>query len=325
MFSHSPFSASPFFDDLSVSAVIIFYMLSGYTMGIKFLNFKETLAFPVRTFIWDRFLRIYPSYFCVLILTAIVVFFWGQSNRFYCKLNLENLIYNFFLLPTNYPKLLHVSLLIPPSYSLALEEQFYIMLPFLLMYKKIMNLVILGSLILIVGLLVSLLQGQDSHLYGDVFFYRNVITMLPVFFLGLSLGRSVSDFPLLQILYKFFIGLFLVASLFLFQSKGLVFPVAIGVIVGVPLVASLSKTPRNWIDDRMSLFAYPIFLTHVLAYLIVDKMHISDGIKYNAFALVVTGVLSTLLVFFVEIPVYAIRKKISVITNCPKHSPDNLT
>ena len=106
------------------SGVDLFFVLSGFLIGG--LLFKEYLAegrLDVRRFIVRRAFKIWPSYYVYLLYLAVLLHFTDLVDKAGAS---KSLI----------PNLLHIqNYTIPPrghTWSLAVEEHFYLLLPFLL-------------------------------------------------------------------------------------------------------------------------------------------------------------------------------------------------
>ena len=101
---HSGINRNEHFDLISpdyhigASAVVGFYVLSGYVMAHSFsrnfdLDIKRTLSFYL-----DRFLRIYPVY--IFLFLAIVIFY-VLTRLTPVDINFNNLISNITIIPLN--------------------------------------------------------------------------------------------------------------------------------------------------------------------------------------------------------------------------------
>lgn len=332
-FNHMPRQTFPF--GLSIVAVVIFYMLSGYTMGLKFKHLKDKLKNPIVVFVLDRALRVYPLYIAVSLLYYFAVVKLGSSELITFTPSLKNLVANFTLITTNLYYFTQIDLLIPPSYSLALEEQFYILMPFLMYYEKYVPFIILGFLSsLICSALVF--SGQDAQLFGNVLIYRTLLPTLPIFFLGISMGKNVLKDNIFKLIYGFFLFNFLISFIFGLNNSGYFFHINLGVLIGAPVIYWLKDLKRNAFDDKIGLLAYPIFLCHFLVYFILEHKNAMTFINdlfgsepitqvnlniavYRSFATLLTVLLAYLLVLFVEIPIHKLRanfsKRIGILKN----------
>lgn len=107
--------------------VQLFFVLSGFLITGKLLDSRAT-ARPFRNFYMRRTLRIFPLYYAFLILFVIVIpiFGWGHWSE---SSNLEQILYWTYLVNWGLP-FIH-DLTFPHLWSLAIEEQFYLVWPLL--------------------------------------------------------------------------------------------------------------------------------------------------------------------------------------------------
>jgi peptidoglycan/LPS O-acetylase OafA/YrhL len=287
--NHSPYCLLPF--DLAVSAVVIFYMISGYTMGIKFTRYQRTSRQPILTFCVDRLLRVFPLYFYFLTLSVIGVYIFGSARDIELKLNMLTLIQNYTLVPMNYYMFTGEPILIPNAYSLALEEQFYLLMPFLLTFTWLVRptiifsgLVILGSL----GMVIANIDYGIGRLFDDFTIYRLLPGVLIVFLLGISLDKNNLKFAGLgKKIYLFFCVLFLSCIMGGLMRNGQVMAVTLGVLVGTPLIHYLKELPRHDLDEAFGNLSYGIFLGQSLIYFLMGRamdffdIHIKSTRKFT--------------------------------------------
>ena len=116
--------------------VNLFFVLSGFLIVSKLLSQKDRPNF-FRNFFIRRFFRIVPLYYVFLVLFLIIRFFINDNSLQMFDGNIP--IYTYFLFIQN----LYMSVLghfgpnvLTPSWSLAVEEQFYLIIPFLVYWLK---------------------------------------------------------------------------------------------------------------------------------------------------------------------------------------------
>jgi len=142
-FDHFPFPAGY---HIRINVMAFFFVLSGFLIVRLYYNKIDVPGQNMRAYFVNRFARIYPVYFLLL---TVAVFIKGD----YRPLNLfENytLIHAFFYNQDNY--------IIWQSWSLTVEECFYVLAPiiiFLIKIKGFITSVVFACLLLTGALLVS--------------------------------------------------------------------------------------------------------------------------------------------------------------------------
>jgi peptidoglycan/LPS O-acetylase OafA/YrhL len=160
--------------------VTIFFVLSGFLIASRYMDTKVSF----KKYLWNRFVRIYPIYFILTLLTFVLKGFNTEfSYRLWTILVLNITFLRGFIESTKFS-------LVAQGWSLTVEETFYFLAPliFLLLrrYGKVTYLA--PTFLILTGLFMSkALIG--SNLWGGVDF-----TMNYTFF-----GRST----------EFFVGIFL--------------------------------------------------------------------------------------------------------------------
>lgn len=317
LLNHSPYNTYPF--DLAVTAVVIFYMISGYTMGIKFNRYKATSSRPIFTFFIDRVLRVYPLYFYFVTLTVISVLIYDSPADISNKLSIVSLIHNYLLIPVNYYMFTLQPTLIPAAYSLALEEQFYLLMPILLSFVYLIRPAIIFSGLIVVASMHILIQGYkvpSLQLYNDFSIYRLLPGVLIVFMLGIALDKNN---PIMngyaKKIFLFYCALFFIGSFNMFMRQGQIFSVSLGVLIGTPLIMLLRDMKRSEIDESFGGLAYGIFLSQSLVYSVLQNVldlmgYPLKGTKFNIIAFVATLLLTYISYKIFEIPAHNFRNKI---------------
>lgn len=245
-----------------VAAVISFFFLSGYVMtGLieKHYNKPSNIKF----FYLDRMMRLFPQYLFYCTFAIFLVSFTPVMNPFYTVTGLQPLLLNFLMLPTGYYMYgLEKSLLLPQAWSLGLELSFYLLLPFLLIYRLSLAAFVLSLLIFTLACLE--IVHTDHH--G----YRLLTGTLFMFLCGHFLYRKMT------IKYQMILGatyLYIIALGFILYSlKKLYIPytfeVITGFLLGFPAILALKKIALNMninkIDGWMGNLSYGVFLNHII-------------------------------------------------------------
>lgn len=116
------------------NGVGLFFVLSGFLIGGRIIEEAQQGAFSFKKFYIKRFWRIFPPYYFSLLIVA-VIFFAGYKDNNVTRLHigtqqfLTDLTYHIFYLQ-DYLSLHHIQGAL--YFSLAIEEQFYILIPFVL-------------------------------------------------------------------------------------------------------------------------------------------------------------------------------------------------
>jgi peptidoglycan/LPS O-acetylase OafA/YrhL len=129
--------------------VQFFFVLSGYLITSILLTEKER---PFRQYLgrfyWRRILRIFPVYFGFLLIWAILYLLLKQPRELPQLLpSLLTYTYNFYLVPPGR----NLSGIFSHLWSLSVEEQFYLLWPFLIFF-----LTPRGARWMVVGILISI-------------------------------------------------------------------------------------------------------------------------------------------------------------------------
>jgi len=158
--------------------VDLFFVLSGFLITRIMFSERRASVFSVRRFFIKRVLRIFPIYY----LTITVLFIFGYipvweygANFFY----VSNYFYTFNVEPS---PLRH-------TWSLSVEEQFYLMWPFLFLFLGSLNFARLVfyalPFIAIISSIIALYWLGDE---GPRFLYRSISSRM----LSLSLGAALA-------------------------------------------------------------------------------------------------------------------------------------
>ena len=263
------------------NAVEGFYLVSGfYIAAILDKTYKNK-----RSFYLNRALRIYPMYFIVcgfvLVLripmqnglaelfdfpfkTLIIPTFanltlFGGDLVMFLQVN-ENIIQFGNFLNSTPP--LYQLLLVPQSWSLALELTFYLLAPFLVRLKTFQIASICVAMVALRTFCYAL--GLSS----DPWTYRFFPFELPLFLFGIILFRLKSNNIQFQLKYSSQLAIVLIA----FFASGILIH-----FISIPRIATLLLTilvtsllilnsyqPK--IDKKIGEYSYPIYISHLLIF-----------------------------------------------------------
>ena len=291
-------------------AVQSFYIISGFYMTLilneKYIGINNSY----QLFISNRFIRLYPIYWTVLITTILVcfiiaissnfknipfAFYFSQTNYFsFGFLTLTNLIIfgqdvvmflginpangNLFFtknfLSTN-PQL-YTFLLIPQAWTLGVELMFYLVAPFIV--KRGIKTVIT---IIIVSLVLRFILYDYFILKDDPWTYRFFPTEILFFlcgYLSYHLYQKIKKvtFPkhLNISVLLFCIG---ITILYKYLPTGKVsflpFSLKEGVYFGTIILSIpilFNYSKKNPLDNKIGELSYPVYISHMLIFMILS-------------------------------------------------------
>jgi peptidoglycan/LPS O-acetylase OafA/YrhL len=241
--------------NIGVPAVVVFYLISGYVIR-ALLDAGPGLG----AFYADRALRLAPQYLFFLLLGAALWALGATSPFLACDPGPWEWAANLLVVPLNYFMFngLDAFTLIPPAWSLGCEIQFYLLAPWLWRAPPVVRRVFFGVSLLVYGLALG------GWLETDAFGYRLLPGVLWIFLLGgwlheLPRGRVLGLCLALWLAHWLLLGL-------LTWQPGWRVPfnreVALGLVVGLPLLAVLARLRlRSW-DTGLGHLSYGLFLAH---------------------------------------------------------------
>lgn len=168
---------SPLINTPGRTAVWIFFGISGYVISYGFIHKRYVFSFEsLKIFYINRFLRIYPLFFCVAILAWIMEYVLSGIN----PLGLKDLPSQLLGFQFN-----HSYILNSVFWTLGIEVQFYLIAPVLALVFTLLSKrfsVVLGIILYLA--LVGLQYFLVSK-YGWKYDGRDIVSNLPHFFAGM--------------------------------------------------------------------------------------------------------------------------------------------
>jgi len=256
-----------------VIAVVIFYMLAGMVITHLWQDVLPQKPRKLLGFYQDRLMRIMPLYLFTLLLTLLFLSMTAYGKPEYPLVKLLN---NILLIPLNYYMYIDSSILtkpewclIPPAWSLGVEMQVYILMPFLLMRPRLCLLVYIISIITYTAANYALLPADN---YG----YRLLPGVLFIFIIGSYIKKSQKSKAHRIIIILSYLGVILQYLMITGNNSlapGFSQETLLGLLIGMPLLICLAniriKLPFNSIAGSVS---YGVFLMHFLFIWIYDEL-----------------------------------------------------
>ncbi|MFA5532013.1 MAG: acyltransferase [Candidatus Shapirobacteria bacterium] len=277
-------------------AVEVFFMISGFYMAL-ILSEKYT---NTKTFIGNRFLKIFPTYWIVLILCLIYqltyylnnptslevfsffqyqlkpitfilllipnLFIFGLDLTLFFGLNPQNGLLFFTQNFRLFDPKLYTFTLIPQAWTLSLELAFYLLVPFLNKLKTKYLLIIMS---LSLALRFFLYSRGLNH---DPWTYRFFPTELVFFLSGILMYRiyqylKTKNFQKLSIYSFIFYFSYLIFYQFIPHERTKQIILFFFSFIFIPFIFNLFK--KNKIDRFIGELSFPVYISH---FLIIDTL-----------------------------------------------------
>ena len=307
-------------------AVRSFFIISGFYMAL-ILNEKYR-HFGV--FIWNRFLRIFPMYFMVLLLTILASFFafkvnnnWGdliyfvENYKLIHPLSLIIILFsNIFIFGRDILLLTAVNLstgllgfanhvkngisvsnflLIPQAWTLGLELTFYLLAPLIIRLKT--------NWLLMVFLLSFAIKYYVGSLNIDsvVLGYRFLPIEIEYFILGVlsykiyvfvknKINNQKINFGILILVLSFYSFVGYLPDLMSMNFNRLEWIYYVILTISLPFIFLYSK---NLVFDRkLGDLSYPIYISHVLINNIANSLIFTRFASIRSYSAIIVFVLS---------------------------------
>lgn len=283
-----------------IIAVISFLMISGYVIT-KLINKYYNNIGLIPSFYVDRALRLFPQFLLYLSITVLVMIYFGDTKNISSPLLM---ISNIAMIPLNFFTVYKYSwIFVPQSWSLGLEAQFYLAIPFILIFRKTKFALILSIFLFTLAFF--------NIIRNDYYTYRMLSGSLCIFLLG-NMITTRSGRKMAAWCYAYFFSLFIL-SFFLgsaredFLRNG---NVLLGILVGLPIVWFLTEKQFHRYDAILGNISYGLYLNHFIFIYIMQK----TGLNANSItSILVTLFFGTIISFAtqraIEQPIYKLRHK----------------
>jgi peptidoglycan/LPS O-acetylase OafA/YrhL len=236
-----------------VTSVVVFFILSG-RVTTQLIEQNNGVA---HLYYLERFLRLYPAYVVVLIISIITWYIFHVDSVFVSRApTAYDWFANITIVPLDFETWRSQTyfILIPPAWSLGLEIQFYILAPWALRLEP----TVFAKIVLLSAAIWCAAQVNlvDSDNWG----YRFIPGTLFMFLSGGLIHQRRHG--LLAILWTIAL-LTLVGEFCGFVAvRDFNVETSFAFVVGVPLVMALSLLPRKAWDEYLGGLSYPLFLIH---------------------------------------------------------------
>ncbi|MEM9809961.1 MAG: acyltransferase [Pseudomonadota bacterium] len=284
--------------------VDFFFVISGFLITTLLLREKSnTGQISLKRFYWRRALRILPPYF--LIVTAVTLYFGVVNGQ---NAALERAPYYYFFL-ANF--LEGDTAFLSPTWSLSVEEQYYLLWPLMLIAVAAPRIPWLVLVLIIVNVVISsnflpaLLEGEIN--VGQLRFNRTSAMFAPILIGSLAaltmherrgyqgLAKTLGNPWALLVLVISLVVLLQWAPQSLAGLPNLVMHLIMAAFLVSVVIQEknpLSSMLQNPLIVRIGAVSYGIYLYHMVARHVVNKGLNTVGIESEWAALVLYAVLS---------------------------------
>lgn len=301
-----------------VIAVVGFYLVSGYVMTGLIRTHYATIN-KARNFYFDRALRLFPHYLAIACITFAWFIFTGtHTDHLKIQPSSFNIISNLLVVPQNYYMFNNASdfNLVPTSWSLGAEIQFYLVLPFVLLFN-------LRKTVIIFSLLVYLCAAFGL-INSDWFGYRLLPGVLFMFFLGSLLfdlhqqNQSAAHRDHGKHLVYVAIATIAVLAVVLVYGHKINLPynreTLLGLIIGLFVLHTFARRARHSLDEAIGNLSYGVFLNQYLVKWAFFGGQVS-GLRNVVAYLATLLFIAVVMYFVVEKPILGFRRKLRTRTS----------
>ncbi len=239
------------FDGVGIFGVLLFFVHTSLVLMYSMQRSRLTGLALVRDFYIRRFFRIYPlSILAVLTAVALHLHADGRGLATGMRPGPLELISNLLLIQN----LTNSSSIVGPLWSLPLEIQMYLFLPFIFLWKK-------RSVGLL--LLAWLVCGALGHFQQTIpaLAWFTLLLYVPNFLPGIIAFTLPEKRILPSYLWPVFI-LALTALFFFFPSRRLGGIACLLLGSGIPFFKEITFRPLKFVANRLATYSYGIYLGH---------------------------------------------------------------
>jgi peptidoglycan/LPS O-acetylase OafA/YrhL len=287
--------------NIGVFAVVSFFLLSGYVMTAlidrHYSNFSR-----LQTFYLDRAMRLFPQFILYMLLTLVLIAVAHPVSPYISGLTPAKIAINVSMLPLNFYRSFADGIVIPQSWSLGLESQFYIVIPLIIVLRARGMLFIASAMFFVLPYLGII----DSDMWG----YRMLPGTLFMFLFGSFLYRRTSTAALVGA-YLAILVLFVWVAMHAAMQRPFMFEVLAGLLFGIPVILALSKIRFGALESFAGNLSYGVFLNQFFIFWVFQSFGLNSEAPWYPYAAIAASVgLAALSYALIERPVIALRRSV---------------
>ncbi|HBG46582.1 MAG TPA: hypothetical protein DDW94_06270 [Deltaproteobacteria bacterium] len=306
--------------------VDLFFVLSGFLIGGQIAESTLRGAFSFKVFYFKRFWRIFPAYYFSILVYALLVYYFSGGNLFNNSGVIKDILIHIFYTQNYFNPSMYGGI----YWTLAVEEQFYIVIPVLLylLIKRSPGSTVPAFLLILLSSIAVTYFLYDQSDWWYYFMDHNIrgfsalLSGVATAFLWIRYRDRLRNIPSIlpaailaascAILFVSYIkdstlGMSWHESLWQF------IPTSIG-FSGLILYLSIKpfSFPLKWLIKTVARLSYTIYLYHVLVAVLLRYVIKSQGIVFNTASLssfaAVFSVYLILVIVLCQIAYYLIER-----------------
>ncbi|MHB2139308.1 acyltransferase family protein [Pseudomonas monsensis] len=238
-----------------VIAVISFLIISGFVMT-SLIERNYQAPGKVGLFYLDRILRLYPQFLLYFFAASAVLYILFPGSPQEAELTFKNIAASLAMVPLGFYMFGATgSGILPPAWSLGLEMCFYLVIPFLILYRA------RGvAFVLSVAVFIPACLGLINT---DVYGYRLLPGVLFIFLCGSYLYKPQAKSLAIVAGTAVAAALIFIAIMAgWIERRPSNAEVAAGIALGIPAVYLLTKLKYHRADEFLGNISYGVFLNH---------------------------------------------------------------
>lgn len=246
-----------------VVAVISFLIISGFVMtSLIERNYKSTEK--VGLFYLDRVLRLYPQFLLYFIASGAVLYILFPGSPQAAELTFRNIAASLTIVPLGFYMFGAAGEgILPPAWSLGLEMCFYLVIPFLILYRA-------RGIAFVLSVLVFI-PACFGIINTDVYGYRLLPGVLFIFLCGSYLYKpQAKGLAIAAGTTVAAAVIFMAIMVGWIERRPSNAEVAAGIALGIPAVYLLTKLKFHRADELLGNISYGVFLNH---YMVIYFLH----------------------------------------------------
>ena len=311
------------FDSLSFRigwiGVDLFFILSGFLIGSILLKSADSSSFSYGSYIFNRFLRIYPLYIVSVVIYVLHLYSIGEIKETR-EIFIYLLVHAFFLQTVLFEIVGKTINYYQVTWSLVVEVVFYLTIPFFLILLRRLNGLWIGIGLTIIGFILFRFWLSSTYLPNDhnwqFFLFLKPYYRIDELILGVAVAIAAYNKSQENDRFSLFIGLVIIAaaslyihtmpgadklpSMALFTRDGVFIPTVLSLGFALIAFGVYQKQLSCWWINCIARLAYPLYLLHMFT------LHVSSGIVSYLTYTITAAVLAS---YFVEYPFIRLYKK----------------